>query len=136
MVTRLPVEFQQSLELLQYGLSSHRVSPGETLRLVTQWRVLRDGWPGNLAMFAHLVDTGSQVLAQQDQFGYPVHSWRSGDVIVQVHDLVVDPSTPPRVVWLQIGFYERHIPGRWTVTDRSGSATSDRLLLDQVEIVP
>jgi len=135
-VTRLPVEFQQSLELLQYGLSSHRVSPGETLRLVTQWRLLRDGWPGNLAMFAHLVDTGSQVLAQQDQFGYPVHSWRSGDVIVQVHDLVVDPSTPPRVVWLQIGFYERHIPGRWTVTDGTGGATSDRLLLDQVEIVP
>lgn len=132
----LPVEFQQRLALLQCGLSSHRVSPGETMRLVTQWRVLRDGWPGNLAMFAHLVDTRSQVVAQQDQFGYPVHSWRAGDVIVQVHDLVVDPSAPPGVVWLQIGFYERHIPGRWTVTDRTGSTTSDRLLLDQVEIAP
>jgi len=133
---RLPAEFQHRLSLLEYGLSSHSLQPGERLRLVTLWRILADGWPGNLAMFAHLVDAHGQIVAQQDQFGYPVHSWRTGDLVVQVHDLTLDPATPPGTYWLQIGFYERHLPGRWTVTDALGGTTSDRLLLDQVEVQP
>jgi len=133
---RLPVEFQGNLALLQYGLSSHSLRAGERLRLVTLWRVLSDGWPGNLAMFVHLVDEHSQIVAQQDQFGYPVHSWKTGDLVVQIHDLTLDPSTPPGRYWLQIGFYERHLPGRWIVTDWVGDTSSDRLLLDQVEVQP
>jgi hypothetical protein len=132
----LPVQFQNNLALLRYGLSSHRLRAGEGLRLVTLWRVLSDGWPGNLAMFAHLVDERSQIVAQQDRFGYPVHSWRAGDLIVQIHDLAIDPATPPGRYWLQIGFYERHLPGRWIVTDWVGDTSSDRLLLDQVEVQP
>lgn len=133
---RLPVEFGGNLALLRYGLSSHSLRAGERLRLVTLWRVLTDGWPGNLASFAHLVDGHSQIIAQQDQFGYPVHSWRTGDLVIQIHDLTVEPSASPGRYWLQIGFYERHLLGRWTVTDPLGEMTSDRLLLDQVEVRP
>ncbi|HIE39265.1 MAG TPA: hypothetical protein EYH30_03270 [Anaerolineales bacterium] len=132
----LPVKFQNNLALLQYGLSSHSLRAGGGLRLVTLWRVLSDGWPGNLAMFVHLVNLHNQIVAQQDQFGYPTHSWRAGDLVIQIHDLTVDPSAPPGRYWLQVGFYERHLPGRWKVTDLFGEVTSDRLLLDQVEVQP
>lgn len=133
---RMPAEFQHRLSLLQYGLSSDRLRPGEPLRLVTLWQVLTDGWPGNLAMFVHVLDNHSQIIAQQDQFGYPVHSWKVGDRVVQIHDLVIAPATPPGLYWIQIGFYERHLPGRWEVTDTTGPVTSDRLLLDQIEVQP
>lgn len=132
---RLPAEFEHSLALLQYGLIPRIVRPDQRLRLVTMWRVLADGRPGDLAMFAHLVDVHGQIVAQQDRFGYPMHSWKTGDVVVQVHDLELDPATPPGHYWLQIGFYERDAPGRWPVTDTTG-ATSDRLILDQVEVQP
>ena len=103
---------------------------------MTLWQVLTDGWSGNLAMFVHVLDNHSQIIAQQDQFGYPVHSWKVGDRVVQIHDLVIAPATPPGLYWIQIGFYERHLPGRWEVTDTTGLVTSDRLLLDQIEVQP
>jgi 4-amino-4-deoxy-L-arabinose transferase-like glycosyltransferase len=133
---RLPVEFQDNLALLQYGISSHSLQPGEGLRLVTLWRVLTDGWPGNVAMFAHITDARGQVITQQDQFGYPAHSWQADDLVVQVHDLALDPAIPPGRYWLQIGFYERHLVSRWPVTDQASDTTSDRLLLEQVEVRP
>jgi 4-amino-4-deoxy-L-arabinose transferase-like glycosyltransferase len=133
---KLPVTFEQRISLLQYGFSALRLRPGETLRLVTLWQTQSDGWPGNLAMFVHVADSHSQIVAQQDQFGYPVHSWKAGDRVVQIHDLFIDPATPPGRYWVQAGFYERHLVGRWTVSDSASAVTADRLILDQVEVEP
>lgn len=137
----LPVKFQASpqgpgLALVRYGLSAHSLQAGKRLRLVTLWQIVAGGSSGSVAMFAHLVNPHGQIAAQQDQFGYPVHSWQAGDLVIQVHDLTPDPSTPPGRYWLQIGFYERDTPGRWAVTNPTGNTAADRLLLDQVEIQP
>ncbi len=133
---RLPVEFQHTLALLQYGMSSHQVQAGGSLRLVTMWQVLARQQSGSLAMFAHLVDSHSTIIAQQDLFGYPLHSWQVGDLVVQIHDLTLDPATPPGMYWLQIGFYQRESPERWGIIDSTGQTAADRLILDQIQVQP
>jgi hypothetical protein len=82
--------------------------------------------------FVHLLDMNSTVIGGVDVLHAPPTGWYPGDVIVQVHDLIVDPSAPVGEAYWEVGVY-RDETGRLPVIV-DGQAVGDRVLLAPVTI--
>jgi hypothetical protein len=109
--TARPISFDGRVEFL-----GAQVDPP---RVVTFWRVLRDGSPSATAMFAHLTTPELKIIAQDDRLGFPTHSWHVDDVFAQTFTLNAPVSTPG-AVWLEIGIYDRATGARWQVAGAPG----------------
>ena len=109
--TARPISFDERVEFL-----GAQVSPP---RVVTYWRVLRDGSPSPTTMFTHLTTLDMKIIAQDDRLGFPTHSWHVGDVFAQTFTLNA-PASTPGAVWLEIGIYDRATAKRWQVTGAPG----------------
>ena len=96
--------FGEAVELLGYELSTTTARPGETVTLVTAWR-LRQPLPG-AALFAHLLGPAGP-LAQSDSLGAPGESWVAGDTLLQVHTLPLPADIAPGAYPLAVGVYTR-----------------------------
>ncbi len=127
-----PVDVGHRAALLGYELERTRVAPGEALRLITYWRVLASP-EEPAAIFCHLLDAHSRVVAGQDRLDAPVAHWQPDDVILQVHTLTLQADAAPGTYQLEIGFYATDGFSRWPVFD-GGAAVADRLLLHPVEV--
>jgi hypothetical protein len=99
-----PAAFGESIELLGYGLSSPTARPGETVTLLTAWR-LGQPLPG-AALFAHLIGPDA-LVAQADSLGAPGESWTVGDVLLQLHTLTLPADAAPGDYPLAVGVYTR-----------------------------
>lgn len=124
----LPVSFGD-VSLLSADISTRQIAPGQTLTLVTRWRVTQPGTPQPVAIFAHLVGAGDQIVAQDDRLGYPHHGWQAGDVFVQVHRLAAPVQASPGAHQLRLGLYFRDTGARWPV------AGGDSVLLEPTIMV-
>jgi hypothetical protein len=124
----LPVSFG-AVSLLSYDMPVGQVAPGGTLTLVTHWRVNNPGTPQPVAIFAHLVDPGGKLAAQDDRLGYPHHGWQPGDVFVQMHKITVPKGVAPGQYQIELGLYFRDTGARWPVA--GGDAV---FLADQVAV--
>jgi len=109
----LPVSFGD-VSLVGYDLAPG-VARGETLALVTRWRVMSQGTPQPVAIFAHLLDAEGKIVAQDDRLGYPHHGWQPGDLLVQAHHIAVPKDTPPGQYRLALGVYYQDTLTRWPV---------------------
>lgn len=98
-----PSAFGDYLEFLGYELSANEVAPGETVTLVTAWRLARP-LPG-ATLFAHVVGPDGAPLAQADALGAPGESWVAGDVLLQLHTITLPPDAPPGNYPLVVGVY-------------------------------
>jgi hypothetical protein len=127
-----PVDVGHRVAFLGYERDRSQMAPGETLLLLTYWRVLEPP-DAPAAIFAHLLDAHSQVKGGQDRLDAPVAHWRPDDLIVQVHNLTLAADAGPGTYQLEIGFYSIDGSVRWPVFD-SRAAVADRLLLDSVEV--
>ena len=106
--------FGDNLEFMGYELSTATAQPGETVTLVTAWR-LRQPLPG-AALFAHVIGpTG--LLAQADSLGAPGESWLAGDVLLQLHSLTLPADATPGDYPLAVGVYTRHDGARLRLPD-------------------
>jgi hypothetical protein len=129
------------VDLVAYNLLTPQVAPGETVTLVTFWRV-RD--PGALepvdprhygraaALFVHVLDAEGNIVAQADRLDAPAWNWHVGDAFVQVHEISLDGDVPPRTYDLAVGIYNRHTMQRLTVVVDGGE--QDRVLLETLEV--
>lgn len=106
-----PISFEDRVEFLGAQIDPPRV--------VTFWRVLRDGSPSSTAMFAHLTMPDMKIIAQDDRLGFPTHSWHAGDVFAQTLTLNVAALAPEKV-WLEMGIYDRLTGRRWQVASAPG----------------
>ncbi|HET7376062.1 MAG TPA: hypothetical protein VFK30_05110, partial [Anaerolineae bacterium] len=94
----LPLKFDGGLTLLGYDLSA---LPDQPIDLITYWRV--DHTPaGPLAIFAHVLDAGNQIIAQRDGLNVRLSSLEPDDVIIQ-HFLI---DYPAGANTLDIGLYD------------------------------
>lgn len=114
--------------LLSYAVPT-QVQRGETITLVTNWRVMEPGMSQPVAVFAHLLDANGKIVAQDDRLGYPHHGWQPGDVFVQLHPIAVPKETTPGKYQLKLGIYYRDTGARWPV------AGSDSISLGLVEVI-
>jgi hypothetical protein len=146
----LPVSLGPGIQLIGYEMSDEPLAPGETLDLITYWRVEADAgsasehplgpvpedvYGHSLTMFTHLVSGGNQVVAQEDRLDAPAWNWHSGDVVAQLHRLTLDPEVAGGVYHLEVGIYDNHDPelARFPVVV-DGEEIGDSIRLRSVEV--
>jgi 4-amino-4-deoxy-L-arabinose transferase-like glycosyltransferase len=100
----LPVRFEDHIELLGYDLSATAARPGDTLTLVTAWRLLQP--LPDASLFAHVIGPG-EPLAVADSLGAPGEAWIAGDVLYQLHTLTLPRHIVAGEYPLAVGVYTR-----------------------------
>ncbi len=141
----LPVIFGHQLKLVGLQSLPERGHPGDSLLFFSAWEILHPSEGRPLSFFVHLLDARGEVVTQQDTLGYPMHSWRTGDLLLQVHRMSLPVDTLEGTYWLQIGVYERSGGQRWPVQTAtvSGDARQpdaedtmwDRVVLGKLQVV-
>lgn len=123
------VPFAAPLRLVGYDVSTTSVRAGAKIHLTLYWQAdapLGRSW----TVFTHLLRTGDHIVAQQDGIPVggqrPTTTWEPGEIIVDPHDLTVDPHAPSGVDRLEIGLYDARTGKRLAL-----AAGGDRILLDR-----
>lgn len=123
----LPASFDGGPALAGYELAGTTIVPGQTVELVTYWRMEKTIEP-SLAVFVHLLDADGNILSQWDGWPVAMSGLEAGDVIVLSHPLPVTEGTAACTCTLQLGLYRPPDGPRLLV------AGADRLLLPSVEV--
>jgi 4-amino-4-deoxy-L-arabinose transferase-like glycosyltransferase len=132
-----------AVELVAYELPAQTIAPGETITLMTVWRVRDPAALGpvpahdyghSLAIFAHLLDANDAVVSQEDRLDAPAWDWRAGDAIAQVHSFSIATAVPPGSYTLEVGIYTRESLTRLPVLV-DGITVDNRVLLPPVQVV-
>jgi hypothetical protein len=132
---QLPLDFNHAVELIGYQIKPRQVKPGESVRVITYWRVTGK-LPADLIAFTHLYRTLTEVMAQQDQLDVDGPSLQPGDVFVQSHDfVVVPPDTPSGTYPIGVGLYRQDTGERWPLLVGDQRA-ADRIFLSSVQVTP
>jgi hypothetical protein len=136
---RLNTNFGARATLLGYDLEPETSRPGETLRLTLYWRAERV-MTRSYAVFTHLLDAESHVVAQHDglpvEWSRPTTGWLPGEVIADVHFLDLKADVPPGEYLLEVGLYNAETNVRLPVLDMAGQIVEDRTLLAPVSVEP
>ena len=129
-----PIDFGGVLSLEGYDAPPQPLAPGELAHLVLYWR-LQQRSDRDYSIFAHLLDSESQILGEYDGNGYPSRFWNSegNEFLLGVMPLAVKPDTPPGKYQLEVGVYDRATGERLPVNE-NGQMVADRLLLLPVQI--
>ncbi len=126
-VVTLPARFEGGPALVGWTLDTAQVAPGETLRLITCWRIEEPLTPP-LSVFVHLIDAQGRPLAQWDGWPVATSGLESGDGVVLEHPITLPADIPPGHYPLQIGLYRPPNGARFPVLGE------DRLLLSEIVI--
>ncbi len=123
------------LDFLGYKASQDAVRAGDTVELMTCWRVTAlpdaSGSPAGmrpLSLMLHLVGPGGAPLVVGDGLGVPLASWQEGDMIVQRHRLAVPREAPAGEYVLYTGAYWLDTLERWSILE-GGMPVDDRVVL-------
>jgi hypothetical protein len=127
----LPANFGDQVAFLGYQVIG-AAAPGGELRIVTVWRILRDG-PDPVNIFVHLLDGNGNLVAQHDGFDVWTGLLSHDDVVAQLHAIPLASGLPHGVYQLQVGAYTRADLKRLSVRI-DGTEVADRLWLAAVEI--
>ena len=137
--------FDDRISLLGYDLDPAATRPGEALRLRSgQALRLRLYWQArepigeDYTVFAHLLGENGQLWGQHDgqpEGGfYPTSFWDEGEVIVDEHEIVLRPDTPPGEYQIAAGLYRPATDERLAVNAGSQELGDGRLLLGTVQV--
>ncbi|MDH7474295.1 MAG: phospholipid carrier-dependent glycosyltransferase [Anaerolineae bacterium] len=130
----LPVDFGHRAALWGYQGPEEPLSAGDTLNVLTVWRVLAEV-NSPPAIFVHLLDAAGHLVAGWDGLDVASSGWEPGDVFAQMHHLEVPADAPSGNYLLEVGVYSPETLERWPVF--AGEAvTADRALLTPVTILP
>jgi 4-amino-4-deoxy-L-arabinose transferase-like glycosyltransferase len=128
-----PVVYDGRVWLLGYEiLDGETVSAGDVVTLLTYWQAVEAG-PADGITFLHLLGPQGNVVSGTDGFGAPPNRWVAGDVVVQVHRMVLPGDLPAGAYPIEVGWYERNTGARWPVPLTGGEST-DRLLLPALHV--
>jgi hypothetical protein len=130
--------FNGAIQLMGARWLSEGVSPGETAELLTIWHVLDPARAGPLTppsfttdavMFTHVRDGDGGILTQRDALDAPSWAWRAGDLIAQVHPVVVPESAAPGAYPAVVGIYDRASGARLPVAGGGDTASAPPLVI-------
>ncbi len=102
-----PIRLENNLTFLGYMSQQTDVTPGETIAVVTYWRV--DGeLPADLTLFAHLYDDlSAKPIGNQDAISAIPSQLVARDILLQVHLITLPAVLRPGVYMLAIGAYRQ-----------------------------
>ena len=97
-----PLSFAGLITFEGYEMS---LLPGQTLQLVTLWRVEKP-LPADLTIFTHVLGPTGNISAQHDGFDAAPAELQPGDWVFQLHLVIVPETSDPLAV--QVGLYTAH----------------------------
>jgi hypothetical protein len=127
---RQPADFDAAVRLRYANWLAPTVRPGETAELLTAWEVLDPARVGPLVppayttdavLFTHVLDESGQIVAQRDSLDAPSWAWQPGDIILQIHPIVISEATQPGVYQSVVGIYDRTSAARLPVLNSSAN---------------
>ncbi len=133
-----PVNFGDSLILLDAYWLAEDVAPGETAQLVTRWRVTDPAGVGPLVppafetdvvLFTHVLDGSGNILTQRDSLEAPSWAWQAGDIVIQIHPVTVPQETLPGNYETVVGVYDRTSGERLAVLDGGSIADTQAFVV-------
>lgn len=108
-----------------------------SLGLALYWRA-EGAMARSYAIFAHLLDAESHIVAQHDglpvEWSRPTTGWLPGKVIADVHLLNLKADAPPGKYLLEVGLFNAETNARLPVLDTAGQTGKDRVLLAPVSV--
>jgi len=125
--------FGNQIDLLGFEVPD-RLSPGAEFDATLYWEARRPP-EDHYVVFVHLLDADGQLVASHDgpplDGRYPTMAWLPGDVVPDVHRLVLDPGTPAGTYDLRVGMYQWPSLERLPVWDGQGVEQADRIVVLQ-----
>jgi mannosyltransferase len=105
---RLDVKLGQSIALIGYTLERDSARPGDSVCLTLFWQAV-DKSPQSYTVFAHVVDSTGQPVAQTDSPPLggtaPTDSWQVGATVADRYAILIKPNTSPGQYELRVGMY-------------------------------
>ena len=133
--TQLPIDFNHAVELIGYQIKPQQVKPGDSVRVITYWRVTGK-LPADLIAFTHLYRTPTEIMAQQDQLDVDGPSLQPGDVFMQSHEFItVPPDASAGSYPIGVGLYRKDSGERWPIFV-GDQRVADRVFLSSVQVTP
>jgi 4-amino-4-deoxy-L-arabinose transferase-like glycosyltransferase len=133
----LAATFGDGISLLGYDLDMAVTGPGEVIHLKLYWQA-REPVGEDYTVFVHLLGEDGQLWGQHDgqpEGGfYTTSFWDKGEVIVDEHEIVLSPDTPPGEYHLVTGLYRLATGERLAVDAGDRTAGDGRLLLGTVRV--
>ena len=124
--------------LIGYDLSTASPRPGDHVKLTLYWRAKGNSGDVEYTVFAHALDSRSQIVAQQDHppgaGDDPTSGWVEGEYITDQYDLDLRSDLPTGVYSIEVGMYNPHTGQRLPVQDASGKVTGDRIVLGTIQV--
>ncbi|MBI3537723.1 MAG: hypothetical protein HY070_09230, partial [Chloroflexi bacterium] len=111
---------------------------GNALALTIYWRARAESRE-DFTVFAHLVDSREQVIAQDDappgHQSYPTSRWRADEIVMDDYRFVLPESLARGEYRVEIGMYILETGARLIVTDANGARMeNDRVLLERISL--
>jgi len=122
--------FNNAIQLFHAQWLNESVKPGEFAELMTVWQVVEPSKIGatvppafttDVVMFTHVLAADSTLLTQHDALDAPSWDWQTGDIIVQIHTMLVPPEAAAGTYEAIVGIYDRSSSERRSVVDASGT---------------
>jgi hypothetical protein len=144
LVAQLPADaqvvgarFGDLVELIGVQLSADHVAPGGTLRVTTYWRALQDITRDQRLLIRLMRPDGNSAGQLDATLGtnlYPTTLWRSGQIIVDAHDVRADADLPvPLVLRVHFGVGDATEP-LLPVTGPQAWSSGDVAQVGQVQV--
>ncbi len=134
----LQVNLNNLIILEEARVPQTAMRPGNTLPLTLRWRALQPVGQ-RYTVFVHLLSLDMKMIAQHDSQPLngdsPTTSWRTGEIIVDPHQLTIPAGTQAGTYQLRVGLYTGE--GRLQVIDSGHTQVNDNsILVTQIEIRP
>jgi hypothetical protein len=127
------------IALLGYDLPVAQAAPGEPVAVSLYWQATgRVG--ANLSVFIHLYGPDRQVYGQSDKYVplpfFPTGRWPVGRVMLDPHQLTLDPGAPPGAYTLAAGMWDRVSGRRSNVLNATGWPEGAIVLTTEFRVEP
>ena len=125
------------VKLLGYALDRETVRPGESLALTLYWQATVP-METSYTVFTHIIDMEGNIKAQRD--GLPVEGsrptthWRSGEIVVDPHEILVGPEVAPGRYVIEVGMYQWESGQRLEVAGPDGQVLDNRVILQEIQV--
>lgn len=128
----------EGVALLGYDVDDE-VRAGETLKLTLYWQCAKE-MGQSYTVFTHLLDQDNVIRGQLDTIPVggevPTTSWLEGEVIVDHYAIPVDEGAAGGQYSIEVGMYNLRTGERLQAWDQGRNPVGDRIVLQQVEVLP
>jgi len=130
-----PIRFGDNLTLLGYEPKVKRTYlPGETIEVITYWRV--EGLiPRGLTLFTHVLSDPVTLFANRDVISVNPDRLQERDVFIQVTQIHLPETALPIEYFISMGAYGQSIDERLPVL-QNDAPLGDRLFLYSIDVLP